>query len=85
MSGTDDDLSRTSALQVVQFREALRNQISEENEARRGEIWGSKGEGLNKMEASMGLKWLIFLIGPLDLIGMWFGEDQRANILKTHV
>jgi hypothetical protein len=30
----------------------------------------------------MGLKWLSFLIGPLDLIGIWFGEDQRANIKK---
>jgi hypothetical protein len=26
-----------------------------------------------------------FLIGPLYLIGMWFGENQRANIIKTHV
>ena len=26
----------------------------------------------------MSLKWLVFLIG------MWFGEDQRANIIKTH-
>ena len=33
----------------------------------------------------MGLKWLVFLIGPLDLIGMWFSEDQRANTIKTHV
>ena len=32
----------------------------------------------------MGLKWLVFLIKPLDLVGMWFGEDQRANITKTH-
>ena len=32
-----------------------------------------------------GLKWLVFYIGPLDLIGMWFSEDQRANIIKTHV
>ena len=30
-------------------------------------------------------KWFIFLIGPLYLIGMWFNEDQRANIIKTHV
>ena len=33
----------------------------------------------------MGLKWPISLIGPLDLVGKWFGEDQRANIIKTHV
>ena len=26
--------------------------------------------------------WLVFLIGPL---GMLFGEDQRANIMKTRV
>ena len=32
----------------------------------------------------MGLKWLALLIGPLDLIGMWFGEDQRANITVSH-
>ena len=31
----------------------------------------------------MGLKWLVFLIGPLYLIDMRFGEDQRANIIKT--
>ena len=31
----------------------------------------------------MGLKWLVFLIGPIDLIVMWFGEDQRANVRKT--
>jgi hypothetical protein len=23
------------------------------------------------------IKWLVFLIGPSYLIGMWFGEDQR--------
>ena len=32
----------------------------------------------------MGLKWLIFLIGPLDLIRMVFSEDQKANIPKIH-
>ena len=31
----------------------------------------------------MGLKWLVFLIGPMYLIGMWLSEDQRANIIKT--
>ena len=25
-----------------------------------------------------------FLDEHLDLIGMWFSEDQRANIIKTH-
>ena len=30
----------------------------------------------------MGLKWLAFLIGPLYLVGMWFGEYQRANIIR---
>ena len=24
-------------------------------------------------------------IGPLYLIDMWFGEEQRVNIIKTHV
>ena len=33
----------------------------------------------------MGFKWLVFLIRPLDLIGVWFGEDQRQNIMETHV
>ena len=28
------------------------------------------------------LNWLMFLIGPLYLIGKWFGEGQRANIVK---
>jgi hypothetical protein len=32
----------------------------------------------------MGLKWLIFLIGPLDLISMLFGEYQKGSIPKTH-
>ena len=26
-----------------------------------------------------------FLIGPLDLVGMQFGEDQRTNMVKTRV
>jgi hypothetical protein len=33
----------------------------------------------------MGLKWLVFLIKPMYLIGMWFGEDQSENTLKTRV
>ena len=33
----------------------------------------------------MGPKCIIVLIGPLDLIGMWFGEDHRANTIKTRV
>jgi hypothetical protein len=33
----------------------------------------------------MGLKWLLFLIGPLYFSGMWFGENQRANIMKKCV
>ena len=33
----------------------------------------------------MGLKWLIVLIRPLDVIGEWYGEDQRASIIMTHV
>ena len=28
---------------------------------------------------------VIFLIGHLYLTGVWFGEDQRANNMKTHV
>ena len=31
------------------------------------------------------VKWLVFLIKPLYWIGMWFGEHQRANIIKMHV
>ena len=31
------------------------------------------------------LKWLVFLIGPLHLIGMLFNDDQRANIIKARV
>ena len=27
----------------------------------------------------MGFKWLDFLIGALDLVGMWFGEDHKSN------
>ena len=29
-------------------------------------------------------KWLVFLIGPLDLIGMGWGEDHKANIIEIH-
>jgi hypothetical protein len=32
-----------------------------------------------------GLEWVIFLIRPLYMIGMWFSEDQRENIKKTHI
>lgn len=28
---------------------------------------------------------VLLLNGPMDLIDMWFGEDQRANLIKTHV
>ena len=28
---------------------------------------------------------LLFLIGHLYLIGVWLGEDQRTNTIKTHV
>ena len=28
--------------------------------------------------------WLRFLIGHLNLINVWLGEDQRTNIIKTH-
>lgn len=31
------------------------------------------------------LFWSVFLIGPLDLIGMWFGKEQRANTINTNV
>ena len=33
----------------------------------------------------MGLKWLVFLIGLQDLIGVWFSDERRANIIKTRV
>jgi hypothetical protein len=33
----------------------------------------------------VGVIQLLFSIRPLDLIGMWFSEDQRANTIKTHV
>ena len=33
----------------------------------------------------MGLKWLVFIVGPLFFIGVWIGEEQRTYILKTHV
>ena len=29
--------------------------------------------------------WFVFLSGPLNFIGLWFGEDQRANTIKKHV
>ena len=33
----------------------------------------------------LSIKWLILLIKPLDLIDLWFEEDQRANTIKRHV
>ena len=33
----------------------------------------------------MGVKWFAFLNEALDLIGMWFSEDQRANFIRTLV
>jgi hypothetical protein len=33
----------------------------------------------------MGLKWMVFLLKPLDLMGVWFGEDQRSYIIRIHV
>ena len=39
---------------------------------------------VNKVDA-LGLEWLLLIIGPVYSIGMWFGEDQRTNIIKTHV
>ena len=33
----------------------------------------------------MGLEWFVLLIKPQYLIGISFGEDQRENIIKTHV
>jgi hypothetical protein len=27
----------------------------------------------------------LFLIKPLCLIDMWFNEDKRENIIKTHI
>ena len=32
-----------------------------------------------------GVRPLLIFIGCLDLIGMWISEDQRENIIKTHV
>ena len=29
--------------------------------------------------------WLLFFVRLLDLIAIWFGEDQRANIIKTNI
>ena len=30
------------------------------------------------------LKWLVFLIACPYLLGMWFGEDQSANLNSEH-
>ena len=32
-----------------------------------------------------GVIWWLFLIGPVYLIGVWLGEDQRTNAITTHV
>ena len=41
-------------------------------------------ESASKVEWWILIKRLVFfLIGTLDLIGMWFGEDQRANMHHT--
>ena len=28
---------------------------------------------------------LLILIGHLNLVGAWLGEDQRTNTIKTHL
>ena len=33
----------------------------------------------------MDLKWFGVVIGPVYVIGVWFGEDQRVNIGKTYI
>ena len=33
----------------------------------------------------VGVTWLFFLIKPLYVIGVSFGEDQETNIITTHV
>jgi hypothetical protein len=47
--------------------------------------YGTRHTILYKYEGRWVFKWLVFLIGDLDLIGMWFGEEQSVNIMKTHV
>jgi hypothetical protein len=31
-----------------------------------------------------GVMQLLFLIGPLCLIGMWFSKDRKVIVIKTH-
>jgi hypothetical protein len=38
-----------------------------------------------KVCGCVGDSWLFFLSGHLYLIGVWLGEDQITNTLKTHV
>ena len=33
----------------------------------------------------VGVIWFLFLVGHLYLIGVWMGDDQRANVIKTCV
>ena len=37
---------------------------------------------VNKIDGS---QVVVSLIGPLNLIGVWFSEDQKSNIVNTHV
>ena len=39
---------------------------------------------LREVEGRWVISDLVFLIGTLYLIGRWFGEDRRANILKAY-
>ena len=39
----------------------------------------------NRVYKVSGIIWLLFLIGPLYLTGVWLSEDQRTNATKAHV
>ena len=41
--------------------------------------------GMGFCNRCVGVIRLLFLIGTLYLVGVWFGQDQRANIIKSHV
>ena len=52
---------------------------------RKGDMYTNIGTKTAIKESMQVLFGYFFLIGHLFLIGVWLGEDQRTNTIKTHI